>query len=921
MRNQGITLLEILIASLVVGVVGLSAAQLLSGFLRNGQETQAANQAALDARQAGSRLQSWLAGQTLAYFSRGHFQGFEVWFLANGGYASLRDPQPSAYGSWEGDRHTLVRSTRLPPPGTYLLINQTGQSSLLPIEHSLPQGNQYRLEHPSCPKPAGYASDRVFPLHRLAVELGQNLGLDPGTLYFRQDQQDWLPLAHSIGSLQINYVYRSAAGQTVHNPGPSQGYSPGYPANFVSKDGVEYQLSHLEWTVTSQQANNQRTYRSFLQPHLDANYQVRQLENCQPAPPQPGPGRLQIQLTPPIDPQGRSYPVGLQVEGPSLAQALGGSKLFENLLPGQYTLEVPEVRIGRPISQVFYPVVWPGTRVMVQSEQTTTVSVNYTRNAMAQLSIVVRGLPSPLKAQARLDWLETSSPEPYYLEEDWSGRLPAGRYSLRASEVAAPSGGVPYLPRILQIDARGQEQLLETATYGLPAQHTFPLEADTHPQYILEYQRSSGRLEVELRVPPLLQGKVLVKLSGPAGIATPYRLDQTLGASQVFAAVMPGQYDLVAPVQLVNGQPYTARITPGPSVLLQQGETRRVVVDYNCTGTGCLAVPVTLEVTGGSISSLYLKNASTLAENGSKDQVAACPPRMGRFDCLPGAFAFDNTHPLQHHGPIESLARWAGVGLGSSGVRLTQTGPLSCWRWDALQGTRIDPANKPQDVSIAYGLPWLSRRNNDQQLYSGAMGRVAAPSPESAALQRAHQLGSYGWNAQAGEQVTVRLALTEVSYCYDTTRDQVETALKTLRLKCPSFGGPATVAYGLSTRDYQQLLQQYQNQLASCAVTLYIRGQDAQCVGQYWDPNRQVWVAVAGPPSRYPSTAAPNTNCILDSGQNGQGIAGLLYLVNTGPNCSFAVPAVAHYDRYRSQTSFDFWRWETPAICQNKVLP
>ena len=198
MRNRGITLLEILMASLVVGVVGLSAAQLLSGFLRSGQETQAANQAALDARQAGSRLQTWLENQTLAYFSQGHFQGFEVWFMANEGYSGLRDPQTSSYGSWEGDRHTLVRSTRLPQLGTHLLINQAGQSSLLPIQRSLPQGNQYRLEHPNCPKPAGFASDRVFPLSRLAVNLGQNLGLEPGTLYYRQDQQDWIPLAHSI---------------------------------------------------------------------------------------------------------------------------------------------------------------------------------------------------------------------------------------------------------------------------------------------------------------------------------------------------------------------------------------------------------------------------------------------------------------------------------------------------------------------------------------------------------------------------------------------------------------------------------------------------------------------------------------------------------------------------------------------------
>jgi type II secretory pathway pseudopilin PulG len=921
MRSRGISLLEILIASLVVGVVGLSAAQLLSGFLRNGQETQAANQAALDARQTGSRLQAWLEEQTLAYFSRGHFQGFEVWFMPGKGYTSLRDPQLSTYGSWEGDRHTLVRSTRPPQPGIYLLISQTGQSSLLPIERSLPQGNQYRLEHPSCPKPAGFASDRVFALHRLAVELGQNLGLEPGTLYFRQDQQDWIPLAHSVRNLQIHYVYRNAAGQPVHNPDPTQGYIPGYPANFVSKDGVEYQLSHLEWTVTSQQTNNQRSYRSFLQPHFHANYRVRQLENCQAAPPQAGPGRLQVQLTPPVDSRDRSYPVNLQVEGPSLAQAFGSSKLFENLLPGQYTLEVPEVRIGRPVSQVFRPVVWPGPEVMVQAEQTTAVSIRYTRSTMAQLSILVRGLPSPLKAQAHLDWLETSSPEPYSLEESWSGSLPLGSYTLQAREVIAPGGGVPYLPRILRVDSRGQEQLLQQTTYGLPAQHTFPLEADTHSQYILEYQRSAGRLEVELRIPPALQGKVLAQISGPAGVTTPYTLNQTFGASQVFPSVLPGQYYLVAPAQRINGQLYTAQITPGSSVLLQQGETRRILIDYNCTGNECLSVPVTLEVTGGSIGSLYLKNASTLAENSSKDQVTACPPRMGQFNCQPGAFALDNTHSLQHHGPIESLARWAGLGIRSSGVRLTQTGPLSCWRWDALQGTRIDPEHRPQDVHIAYGLPWLSRQINNQQLYAGSMGRVAAFSPESAALQRAHQMGSYGWNSQAGEQVTVRLALTEVSYCYDTTRDQVDSVLKTLRLKCPSFSGPATVAYGLTTREYQQLLQQYQSQLASCTVTLYIRGQDAQCVGQYWDPDRQVWVAVAGPPSRYPSTTAPNTDCILDSGQNGQGIAGLLSLINTGPNCSFTVPAIPHYDRYRTQTSFDFWHWETPVICQNKALP
>lgn len=921
MRTQGITLLEVLLASLVTGLVGLSAAQLLSGFLRHGNETQSANQAALDARQAGSRLDSWLSQQNLAYFSRGHFQGFEVWFLADGGYTSQRDTQASSYGSWEGDRHTLVRSLRPPQPGTHLLIGQTGQGSLLPVLRSQPQGNQYRLEHPECPKMAGFSSDRVFPLRQLAVELGQNLGLVAGTLYFQQDGGAWTALAHGVQKLQINYVYQNAQGQTLHNPSASQGFLPGYPANFVSKNGVEYRLHHLEWTITSQSSETQRSYRSFLQPQFHANYRVRNLEDCQANPPASGPGRLQVQIIPPTDTRGNTYPATAQVTGPSLAQSFSQDRLFENLQPGQYLLEVPEVRVGRVAYQVFRPVVWPGTLAMVTAGQTASLSIRYTSSTLAQLSVLIRGLPSSLKARAQLNWAEGSRSGQYPLEQSWSGTLPTGAYTLRASEVTPQEGGIPYLARILRVDTRGQEQLLEQATLGLPIQHGFTLEADAQPRYIIEYQRSSGRLELEVRTPAVLQGQGLVQVSGPAGITSPYNLNLTLATGQILPSVLPGTYQLLAHTRIINGQTYTARITPAPPIVLQQGETRRIVIDYNCQGNQCLAVPVTLEVTGGNIGTLYLKNASTRAENGSSDQILACPDSPGPSSCLPGAFALDNTHNLQTRGSIDSLARWAGVGIASSGVRTSSTGPLSCWRWDALQGTRINAENRPQEVEITYGLPWLVRQANGQQLYAGPLGKVGAFSPESAALQKANRMGSSGWNSQAGEQVTLRLPLVEVSYCYDTTRDQVDEALKTLRLKCPSFSGASSVPFGLSTREYQQLLAQYQNQLAGCSVVVQVRGQDAQCVGQYWDPDRQVWIAVAGTPSRYPTTPAPNADCIIDSGQNGEGIAGLLQMVNTGPNCSFAVPAVAHYDRYRSQTSFDFWHWQTPAICQQKGLP
>jgi type II secretory pathway pseudopilin PulG len=440
---SGLTLVELLVATLLAGLLAAGATRLLAASTDQQQALAQGARLQAELRRAGAALEQALRERPFLLPLRGHGAGLEY-------LQALPESRFQVLGV-NASGLTVRFSNPAYDPGTLrraLVVDSGGNGyvySLSGVRALDPASGTYALTGTACAVPSGSGLQGVGA-RRARLGSGAALAGFAGggswpaeALYFQEEDRP--PEALLKGSApRLRYAYRAADGQTLHTDTPSL---------YQVRGGQRYALAGLALDFSAREGQGPREARRALLRDLSlqagGGLGLRALE-CNPLlPPPPIPaGDWRVEVVG-LDP---GVLAAVEVAGPAgYRRSLSASATLTNLTQGRYELwagsvvhpNLPFVRY-RPASPA------EGSRlgVDVGGANRPLTRVSYTRPP-GTLRVQVAGLPAGLSAPTRADG--TFERYAFSLGSgDHRLAVEAGRYTLDWPPQPSPDGRGEWLP-------------------------------------------------------------------------------------------------------------------------------------------------------------------------------------------------------------------------------------------------------------------------------------------------------------------------------------------------------------------------------------------------------------------------------------------------------------------------------------------
>lgn len=295
-RTHGLTLLEILVALFVFGIV---AAIATSGITR-ALQVQAVNEAATSAQAKLRRItevftqelrSAVLGGLTSAPYSSGSNQisfllldggaGYQVINKNGGNFSSRTHVDLAPFGSISDVRYLEGRQV--------LVVNADGEAVVATIgangasQHTNGSGvTSYRLAYTGsgCQNRIQFTDNTLL----LSVRsLGFSYSADDQTLYQREGGGDPVPMAFDMDGLELEYVYVQSDGTPVVRTTPLT--EDGHPLRSGTISGEPVTLARVQMVVSTSELRNagervSRSYMGQVEMSANPNFQIDRVVNC-----------------------------------------------------------------------------------------------------------------------------------------------------------------------------------------------------------------------------------------------------------------------------------------------------------------------------------------------------------------------------------------------------------------------------------------------------------------------------------------------------------------------------------------------------------------------------------------------------------------------------------------------------------------
>lgn len=224
---KGLTLVEILVALLVFGIVAAIATAGVGNSIRMQALNEATTSAQARLRRVTEVFTQELRSAVLGGVSNDPFpsDGSQISFLLLDGGAGY---QVLIHDNGNNNSFKNAANVDILAPVSsvaqlglvgheVLMVNGNGDAIVLPIEnasrHGGPNSNRYNLVHPKCANTIDFTPGTTVILK--VRSLGLSFDGADSTLYQKEGGKDRVPLAFDLSGLRLQYVYQDSTGDPV----------------------------------------------------------------------------------------------------------------------------------------------------------------------------------------------------------------------------------------------------------------------------------------------------------------------------------------------------------------------------------------------------------------------------------------------------------------------------------------------------------------------------------------------------------------------------------------------------------------------------------------------------------------------------------------------------------------------------------